>query len=178
MWRKFLLPFLLFLAFISESIFVEFVPIEAFNIERIFVPRFVMIMLMLLSFFYERNLTVLYGVIFGLMFDIVYTDIIGVYMFSFAIVVYVISYSMKVLHRNILVILLVSLVGLCFFESLVYGLYKLINIANLEWTAFVNNRLFPTLVLNGFFLIIIYYPMRKLLIKLEQLASKESSKLL
>lgn len=176
--RKFLLPFFLFIAFIFESIFVELIPTETFGIDRIFVPRFIIILIMLIAFFYDRNKAVLFGIIFGMLFDIVYTDMLGIYMFSFPFVAYLISHSMKVLHSNIFVILIVSLMGLGMLETLVYGLYQLVDVVNLDWYEFLYNRLLPTLVLNGVFLIVVYYPMRRFLDKLEKLSNKESDKLL
>lgn len=175
--KRFLLAFIIFFAFLFESIFVELVPVERFGIDRIFVPRFMIVLIMLISFFYNRNKAVLYAVIFGLLFDIIYTDIIGVYMFSFPIIVYVISYSMKVLHTNLLVVFFVVLIGITLLEGVVYGIYYLVNVAQLDWTRFIFDRLFPTLVLNGVFLIIVYYPMKKFLLGLEKIANKEKDKL-
>lgn len=171
--KRFLLAFLVFLAFLSESIFIELFPAERFGIDRIFVPRFMIVLIMLTSFFYDRNRALLYAIIFGLLFDIVYTDIIGVYMFSFPLIVYIISLSMKVLHRNLLVIFFVVLVGISLLEGFVFGILYLANVAQLDWNQFLYDRLFPTLVLNGVFLIVIYYPMKKFLLKVEKWANKE-----
>lgn len=132
---------------------------------------------MLVSFFYDRSKALLYAIIFGLLFDIVYTDIIGVYMFSFPLIVYVISLSMKVLHRNLLVVFFVVLVGISLLEGFVFGILYLVNAANLDWNQFLYDRLFPTLVLNGVFLIVIYYPMKKFLLRVEKWANKENDKL-
>lgn len=98
-------------------------------------------------------------------------------MFSFPIIVYVISYSMKVLHTNLLVVFFVVLIGITLLEGVVYGIYYLVNVAQLDWTRFIFDRLFPTLVLNGVFLIIVYYPMKKFLLGLEKIANKEKDKL-
>ncbi|HHW37584.1 MAG TPA: rod shape-determining protein MreD [Bacillales bacterium] len=175
--KRFLLAFIVFLAFLSESIFIELFPAERFGIDRIFVPRFMIVMIMLTSFFYDRSKALLYALIFGLLFDIIYTDIIGVYMFSFPLIVYVISLSMKVLHRNLLVILFVVLVGISLLEGFVFGILYLANVAHLDWNQFLYDRLFPTLVLNGVFLIVIYYPMKKFLLRVEKWANKENDKL-
>lgn len=175
--KRFLLPVLLFLAFISESTFVELFPTERFEIDRTFVPRFMMVLIMLTSFFYDRNKAIINAIIFGLLFDIIYTDIIGIYMFSLPIVVYILSYSMKVLHTNLLVVFFVVIIGIALLEIIIYGLYFLVNVVELDWYSFMNNRLFPTLVLNGVFLIIIYYPMRNFLLGLQGMSNKENDKL-
>ncbi len=132
---------------------------------------------MLISFFYDRNKALLYAIIFGLLFDIIYTDIIGVYMFSFPLIVYVISLSMKVLHRNLIVVFFVVLVGISLLEGFIFGILYLVNVAHLDWNQFLYDRLFPTLVLNGVFLIVIYYPMKKFLLSVEKWENKENDKL-
>lgn len=175
--KRFLLAFIIFFAFLFESIFVELVPAERFGIDRFFVPRFTIVLIMLIAFFYNRNKAILYAIIFGLLFDIIYTDIIGVYMFSFPLIVYIISLFKKVLHTNLLVVFFVVVVGIGLLEVLIYGILYLVNVTNIDWNQFMYTRLFPTLVLNGVFLIVIYYPMKKFLSKLEKLENKENDKL-
>lgn len=178
MMKRFLLVVLVFLAFLLESTFVELIPPERFEIDRVFVPRFMIVLIMLISLFYNRNKAILYALIFGLLYDVVYTDIIGVYMFSFPLVVYVISLSMKVLHANLLVVFFIVAFGLSLLEGLIFGILYIANIAQMDWNQFVYDRLFPTLVLNGVFLIMIYYPMKNYLLRLEKLTNKENDKLI
>ncbi|HHY72852.1 MAG TPA: rod shape-determining protein MreD [Bacillus bacterium] len=175
--KRFLLAFIVFLAFLFESIFVELVPAERFGIDRVFVPRFTLVLIMLIVFFYSRNKAIVYAMLFGLLFDIIYTDIIGVYMFSFPLIVYVISLSKKVLHTNLLVVFFVVTVGISLLEMLTFGILYLVHVTTLDWNQFMFNRLFPTLVLNGVFIICIYYPMKKFLVRLDKLANKENDKL-
>lgn len=177
MVKRFLLVVIVFLAFLFESIFVELIPPERFDIDRVFVPRFMIVLIMLISLFYNRNKAVLYALIFGLLYDVIYTDIIGVYMFSFPLIVYIISLSMKVLHANLLVVFFLVVLGISLLEGLIFGILYIVNIAQMDWNQFLYDRLFPTLVLNGVFLIIVYYPMKNYLLKLEKLATKENDKL-
>ncbi|WP_102345409.1 rod shape-determining protein MreD [Bacillus sp. Marseille-P3661] len=172
--RRFLLPFIIFIAFISESSFVELTPLGKLEMDRIFVPRFTIILIMLVTFFYDRNKAIVYSIIAGLLYDVIYTDIIGVYMFSFPLVIYIISYTMKVLHVNIFVVFLITVIGIGLLETIVYGLYYLVNVAPLDWNGFLYNRLLPTAVLNAVFIILVYYPMKQFLTKLEKLSMKDS----
>ncbi|NSL51616.1 rod shape-determining protein MreD [Calidifontibacillus erzurumensis] len=173
--KRFLLACIIFLGFLLESIFVEFLPSERFGIDRIFVPHFMIVLIMLISFFYNRNKAIIYALFFGLLFDIIYTNIIGVYLFTFPLIVYLISLFMKVLHTNLLVVFFVVLFGIVLLEMSVFGILYLVNVAHMDWQRFVLDRLYPTLVLNGFFLILVYYPMKKFLLK--KLISKETDKL-
>ena len=164
--KRFLLPLLLFLLFVSESIFVDLLPSDSIGAERIFVPRFMMVALIMITTYYHWQHALYYGIGFGLLFDVIYTDIIGIYMFSFALIVYLISIIMKVLHENLFVMFFVSIIGIALLELLVYGIYLLIGEIQMAWSTFLMNRLFPTVVLNGGFLILIFYPFKRLLVYL------------
>jgi rod shape-determining protein MreD len=81
--RKFLLPLLFLLLFYAESLFVEYLPAKVFGFERIFVPHFLFIALLFLTVFVGKKHGIIYAAIFGLLFDIVYVEIIGIYLFLY-----------------------------------------------------------------------------------------------
>jgi rod shape-determining protein MreD len=158
MMKKILLPFLIYLAFISESSLMQaFLPHEN-GMEWQFIPRFSMVMILFIAMYLNTTYGLLYGLAFGLLTDLLYTDIIGVYLFSMAATAYITSVFSRYLFGNLIVTLLLSVVGVAILEFFVYGLNSLIGISNQMIDLFLYKRLLPTLILNGFFAILIYYP--------------------
>ncbi|MFG6493995.1 rod shape-determining protein MreD [Fictibacillus sp. UD] len=159
--KKILLPFLIFLAFISESSLVQaFLPHEN-SMDWQLIPRFSMVMILFVAIYLNTTYGLLYGLAFGLLTDLLYTDIIGVYLFSMAATAYITSVFSRYLFGNLIVTLLLSIVGVSILEFFVYGLNSLIGISNQMIDVFLYKRLLPTLILNGLFAILIYYPFVK-----------------
>lgn len=161
MMKRFILPLITVLCFYGESLFVEFLPSFSFLDNRIMVPRFLLVVLVMMGIYYFRNVTLIYAAIFGLVFDIYYTGVIGVYLFLFPIAVYAASKMMKVLQINVLALGLAVLVIVALTEALVYGLNILLFDVKMTAGQFLYNRLIPTLILNLIFYLIIFFPLSR-----------------
>ena len=158
---KFFLPLIISLSFIFESIFVELLP-EAFSkSDMILVPHFLMVMIIFTTMYGNQKHGLIYGFIFGLLFDVVYTEIIGIYLFLIPVVTKIVSWLMKLLQSNIFVALVVTLIGVTLLELGVYEMNFLIGITNMNFTSFLNIRLVPTLILNLIFIVIVAFPLKR-----------------
>lgn len=166
--KRIVLPLILSVCFILESLYVEYFPNGVFGIHKIFVPHFLLIVLIIMGIYYVRNRTILYAFIFGLLFDAFYTGILGVYLFVFPLIVYITTSLMKVLQANIFVSAIVMIVDIAIAEFIVYGLNILISNTTMQAIDFLNLRLVPTLILNLVFYFIIFYPLRKCLQRLKK----------
>nr|WP_197969859.1 rod shape-determining protein MreD [Mesobacillus harenae] len=155
------MPILFAFLFIAESLFVQLFPADLFNNGSIFVPHFLWAAIFFLAIYGSTKSGILYGFVFGLLFDIVYTEIIGIYMFMFPVLTYLFSRVMKALQTNIVIVSLVSLLGIAVLEIGVYEILYLIHRTNMEFSAFATLRLYPTLLLNLVFIIIAAYPLRR-----------------
>lgn len=159
--RKFFLPIILSFLFILESIFVELFSNVLSKSEWILVPRFLIVACILLTIYGSKKQGIIYGLIFGLLFDIVYTEILGIYLFMFPIVAYLVSQFMRILQANVFITCLVTTIGVALLELGVYEMNFLIKITDMDFTTFAYNRLFPTLILNLAFTIIVIYPLKR-----------------
>lgn len=159
--KKFLLPVFILVFFISESLFVELFPPQLFNGDRIIVPHFLLIVLLFLTVYGGKNQGILYAGIFGLLFDIVYTEIIGIYLFLYPLIAYLVTKAMQLIHNHIVVVSLVSLLGISLLELGVYELNYLINMTEMDFSSFLQMRLYPTLILNLVFMIIFSFPLKR-----------------
>lgn len=160
---KAFLPLIISFCFIFESVFVELLPEQFFYNTRILVPHFLIVAIMFTAIYGTKKIGLLYGFIFGLLFDIVYTEIIGIYLFLIPLVVYIISWIMKRLQSNIVLVSLIALVGVALLEFGVYGMNLIIGHTSMGVTSFVDNRLVPTLLLNAIFIVLVAFPLKKYL---------------
>lgn len=157
--KKLYLPLIILLLLVLEGVALEFLPENLIMENLLIIPHWVMIFLVLTTMFYDRENTfyaILYGVLFGLMIDVVYTSVLGIYMFIYGIVAYVISGLTKVLHTNLLVALLLGLVGVGLADIGVYIIYSFIGITDFAWGEYIRLRLIPTLAANLLFLLVFY----------------------
>jgi rod shape-determining protein MreD len=159
--KKLLLPFLFLLLFIFESLFVQYLPADLFGVQKILVPRFLIISIFFLTIYGSAKHGIVYGLIFGLLFDIVFTEILGIYLFLYPFIAFIVLKIMKVLQVNLLITSIVSLIGVALLEIAVFEMNTLIGITAIGFTSFLNMRLIPTLLLNAIFLIIAAYPLKR-----------------
>jgi rod shape-determining protein MreD len=160
--NKFLLPLLFLLLLIFESIFVQYLPDRIWGKDRILVPHFLFAALMFLTIFVGRRKGIIYAAIFGLLFDVVYVEIIGIYLFLFPFIAYLTSKIMHILQSNLIIAFLVTLVGVALLEVGVYEMNVLIHVTNIDFMSFMNLRFYPTLILNAAFIILAGYPLKRL----------------
>ncbi|WP_156291197.1 rod shape-determining protein MreD [Oceanobacillus salinisoli] len=158
MKRVYILLFL-FLFLILEGVAIKFLPSSIVLSEQMMVPHWILLILIFVAVFFDKGHTyhaILYAIIFGFLVDIVYTGILGVYMFSYGIVVYIIHSLKKFLHGNFFVMLLFSILGLILSDLLITFIYDLVGIIKVSWEHYWLDRLVPTVILNLVFFIILY----------------------
>lgn len=107
-----------------------------------------------------------YGVIFGLLYDVVYTEILGVYMFAFPLIAYIAAKVMKWFHTHLVVACFLSMVFISVLEFYVYGIQLLIGKTTMSFEQFYADRLLPTLLVNALFLLVFSYPLKQRLVKM------------
>lgn len=160
--RRILVPLLFVFFFIFESMFVELLPEPFYNSDSIYVPRFLMILIIFMTIYEGKKSGILYGLIFGLLFDVVYTEIIGIYLFMFPLLAYMVSGIMRILQTNLIMSIIVSIVTVTLLELGVYEMNFLIKVTNMNFPDFIQLRLMPTLILNLIFAILFAYPFKRL----------------
>lgn len=158
--KTFLLCLLIIFSFVFESVFVQLLP-ETINSSRLVVPHFLLVILILLTIYGKRNTGIMYSFIFGLLFDIVYTEILGIYLFMLPVVSYICSKLMKILQTNLVIVVFVTAIGVALLEFGVYEITYIIHRTDMDFISFLRVRLLPTLVLNIIFTILFCYPLKR-----------------
>ena len=175
--KKLFLPLILLIIMVLESTAVKILPDEWFLSDSLIIPHWTLVFLILIAVFYDRDSTyysLLYGIIFGFLVDLTYTNILGVYMFSYGFVAYIIHELKKLFHPNAFIAILLTIVGLAMSEHIIYFIYYMIGVTDLTWTTYSTVRLIPTLLGNILFLLILLPLVRRKLLKWsnEQLPEK------
>lgn len=165
--KRLYLPLILFLLMISEGVALDILPESVLTSDYLIVPHWVFIFLIFITIFYDKENTyysILYGFIFGLLIDIVYTGYLGIYMFSYAMVIYLIHGLKKRFYTNILVTIMIGIIGLSLTDIVINLIYSSIGVIDIYWKDYLQYRLLPTILANIIFLIVFYSIARKKLV--------------
>lgn len=152
---RFLIPFIAILLFLLEPEFALFSPIEL-NEQTVFlVPRFLILYLIFVSVYYNRRRAVVYGLIFGLLYDVFYIDIIGLYSVLYPLICLIAGSTVKFLHQHLVITTLLSLILVTLMEIVLYYFFYFINFTTITFTVFMLTRLIPTVIANLLFLVML-----------------------
>lgn len=174
--KRLYLPIFLFLFLVLEGVALDLLPIWLLNSRTLIVSHWVFVFLLFITVFYDQEDTyyaILYGIIFGLLVDVVYTGVLGIYMFSYAFVIYIIHELKRIVHTNFYMVTILGIIGISAADLLIYMIYTMTGLAGMSWGSYLLFRLLPTVLANLIFLIILYPIIVKRLInwKNEQLSS-------
>ncbi|GEM03803.1 hypothetical protein HMI01_07910 [Halolactibacillus miurensis] len=159
-------PLILFMLIILQGINFLFIP-DSFEASGFIVTiHGVFVFLIMIGLYYDEETSYysfLYAILSGLVLDIVYSQIIGVYMFSYAVVIYVIHHLRKVLHVNFYVSSFVFFLAIILVDGMIYWLYQLIGITGLSIQDYLEQRLLMTLAMNYLVFLIQFMLFKRLL---------------
>lgn len=159
------IPILAVLLFFLEPVFSLFSPIEIEGLRYTLVPRFVIVYLIFVAVYYGRQRAILYGILLGLLYDMFYIDIIGLYAFLYPLICFIAALIMRYLHRHILTVMLLSLFLVAVLEILSYFFASLIALTSIDTHEFFTNRLVPTMMANSLFVIMFGWFFKTLIYK-------------
>lgn len=162
------LPLILVLLIILQGATANLIPESLVAAGWVVVIHAGFLFLVLVKLFYDLETTYyafLAALFVGLIIDIIYTDIIGVYMFSYAIMIYFVHGMRKLLQTNFYVATLLTVVSLGLADFLLYFIYHFIGVTQMEMSDYFYYRLMPTVAINLILFFILYLLFRKTLIK-------------
>lgn len=151
-----------------EGVALDFLPMNLLSGDLLIIPHWLLISLLFVTLFYDKEETyygVFYGVVFGLLFDIVYTGILGVYMFSYALGVFIVHELKKLAVLNFYVTTIFCVIALLIADVSISIIFSAIGTVDMLWEDYFFYRLIPTILANLLFFIILYPICRKKLVK-------------
>ena len=95
----------------------------------------------------------MYGLFFGLLYDVFFIDIIGLYSFIYPLMCLIASFIAKYVHQHLLVTTILTLLLVAVVELLLFLFYTFIGIKSMTFTDFINVIFIPTMIANSVFII-------------------------
>ena len=106
-----------------------------------------------------------WALIAGLIYDMYYTGIIGIFIFLFPLMVYITRWIVQFFEPSFIVLLLIYLIDITILVTLTYSANLLIGQTSVSAVTFIGRTLGPTLAFNLALFVILYYPLKHLFIK-------------
>jgi len=154
---RFLIGFVAVALFLVEPIFSLFSPFEWGSHVVYIVPRFLILFLIFLSIYYNSKQAIIYGFVFGLLYDVFYIDIIGLYMVLYPLLCFIASGIVKVIHKRLFVSAIISALLVIILEFIVYQFNLYIGHVTVQMMDFVTYRLISTVLANVLFIVMLMW---------------------
>ena len=155
------------LLFYIDTIIGLVIPMHFGKIDVIFVPHLTLMYLLILTIYRSFGVALVLAIFLGLITDLYYGNIYGLYMFGYILAVVVMDRCFKIFYKDkvmIFIIILVSTILIEIYVALIYGLIGFIQFNLIE---FLLLRLLPTFIVNLLLLTILFPLMLKFLRKIQ-----------
>ncbi|MGJ9384236.1 rod shape-determining protein MreD [Salipaludibacillus sp. CF4.18] len=150
---------LFFLFIVEGTVYQIFAP-NAGEFDYQVIPRWMFMLILFAGIFRGRANGLFYAVIFGVIYDIVYSSTLGIYTFGMGVIVYLLSISIPFFKRNLSMTIITVIVGVGLLEYYVYGMMILLGLTEMSNDEFFSVRFLPTLLMNLIVLAVVAYPLR------------------
>src|SRR5699024_2450765 len=141
------LPLIVFVLLGLEGVALELLPHSLVSGGLLIVPHWVLISLIFIAIFSGvKNISysVVYAVGFGVVVDSVYVGVLGLYMVSDGISVYIIKRMTRFLQENVFTAMLLVVVRMIIAEFLINITFLLVGIVDFTCKPYFVYRFFPT----------------------------------
>jgi rod shape-determining protein MreD len=153
--NRLIIPAIAVVLFYLEPVFGLFSPLDIGGEYRFLIPRFLIMYLIFLSIYYSRNRAMGYALLFGLLYDVFFIDIIGLYSFLYPLICLIASFIMKYIYQHLIVTTIISLVLVAGLEFVLFQFFTLLGLRDMALQVFVSERLIPTMIANSIFLVVL-----------------------
>lgn len=130
--------------------------------------------LIFVTVYYDAKRAMFYGLFFGLLYDVFFIDIIGLYSFLYPMMCLIAGYIVKSVHRNLFVATVLTLVLTALFEFMLYLFFSFISLTSMPVDNFMTSRLLPTMIANSLFLLMLGWAFKSVIVA--RLLERENSK--
>lgn len=152
---RLLIPLVALVLFFLESNFALFSPLEWGDRTIYLVPRFLILYLIFIAIYYDRKRAMQYGLVFGILFDVFYLNIIGLYTVLYPAICFVAAWAVHYVHHHLAITTSLAIVLMSVFEFLLYQFFRLISYTTMPFDTFFYDRLLPTIGANLIFLLML-----------------------
>ncbi|WP_062532525.1 rod shape-determining protein MreD [Jeotgalibaca dankookensis] len=160
--HTYVIPLIIFLGLILDGIIMNVFSSQLIDGNYVLVPRLMMVLLIVLSLLFPKQPLFFYAFIFGVIYDSYYVGVVGIYTAGIVSCIYLLKRSQQYVQLTPLVLLLLYFLSLSYIEIFSFTTYTILSLVDMSFFRFLITRLAPTLLLNTFFLVFTYLPLRKL----------------
>lgn len=157
--RVLFIAFLLFL-FIVETTWFQWLSPDVWGIDYTIVPALSLSVIIFIALFVGVGQGMGLALIFGLMYDLAFGRTIGIYVFSFVFIVYVVGALMKQLYKHDVAVYFAVIFGIGTHLLLLYGLNRLFDMTEMSWEWMFYHHFLPSLLANSVFVLLLIRPVK------------------
>lgn len=150
-----ILPLIGAALFFLEPLFSLFSPLEISGGYYTLVPRFLILYLIFTAVYYDRTRAVAYALFFGLLYDVFFIDIIGLYSFLYPLISLLAGTLLKAGSQRLPVAAALGLGLVVLLEILLYLFFSFISFTSMPFGGFLGYRLMPSILANSVFLVVL-----------------------
>lgn len=157
--KRLLIPLALLIVLALQGVAIELATSFTSMQNVYIISHWVFVFVICVSIFFDNEYTyygIAYGIIFGLLVDIVYTDMLGTYMLGYGFAMFILQGIKNSFFANVYSTMLTVSVGIIIADLFIHGIYSMIGLVNIPFWAYVWTRLIPTIFANIIFLLLLY----------------------
>ncbi len=159
---RLVLTLTILLLFILEGTVLQIISPNAWGLSWLAVPRFALAGAVMISLLLGRREGLYYGLGIGLLQDVLFGKIIGVYSLTMMVSCYFAGLVVLLFQRNLAVMFVTICLVLFGHEWLLYSLFRLFSTSPVDVQWVLSNQILPTVGFNVLFALLIYIPLSHL----------------
>ncbi len=160
------------LMFYLDTLLTFSSPITIGHFSFILVPHLSFLFLMIIAIYKNTSTALILGVLLGIMQDLYFGQVYGVYLFGYIVSILIADKFLKVFFRDHTMLYGMILLGVIFLEIFVMVIYSLLGLIDLNMFGFLVFRILPTLILNSLLLIFMYFIFNRFINQLSTIDTK------
>lgn len=160
-----ILPLIALVLFYIDSIINSFWPITIFNTDYFFKSHLLLMYLLIITVYKNPKIALILGILFGLISDIYFGTIYGIYLFGFVIAILLMDQLFKVFYKDIKMMIVLFLSFIFLFENFYYIVFVVLSIAHIGYFTFLWTHVLPSMLINLILIILVFPIILKLLDK-------------
>ncbi|MBI5974187.1 rod shape-determining protein MreD [Staphylococcus canis] len=144
------------ICFYLDTLLTFLSPIRIGNFDIISVPHLTLLFILVIAIFKNTNIALILSVFLGIIHDVYFGQIYGVYLFGNLIFTLIVDKFIKVFYRDQKMIFISLLVLTALFEVFVSLVYGVLGLVELHVIQLIFLRIMPTVIFNALLITIIY----------------------
>ncbi|UOR12161.1 rod shape-determining protein MreD [Halobacillus amylolyticus] len=134
--RRYIIAGLLLILLVMQGMAMSLLPANLVYSDLLITPHWVLCLVIIIAIFYDRDDTyhaIWYGMIFGLLIDVAYTGVLGVYMATYATTAYILHGIKKMFHANFIAASLLAILSVAMADTMLYIIYSFVQVTTFTW---------------------------------------------